>query len=79
MHNWFAIETEAEFRRQEWERAVIADERVAQLKSGGATLRWRRLPELPHLSLVGFRQKVSARLAFALPATKHGDCAASTN
>jgi len=76
MHNWFAIETEAEFRRQEWERAVIADDRVAQLKTDKVIPRW---PRLPYLSLIGFRQKIGARFAFALPAATHADCAPGTN
>jgi hypothetical protein len=31
MHNWFAMETEAEFRRQEWARAVSNDKRATRL------------------------------------------------
>jgi hypothetical protein len=29
MHNWYGIETEAEFRRQEWQRLAEADARAA--------------------------------------------------
>ena len=35
MHNWFAMETEAEFRRQEWMRAVSNDKRATRLASRG--------------------------------------------
>ena len=47
MHNWYAMETEAEFRRQDWEREVIAATRAAQAqpKTGDFTGRgcraWR--------------------------------------
>ena len=32
MSNWYTIETEAEFRRREWQRAVEADARAAQAR-----------------------------------------------
>ena len=35
MHNWFAMETEAEFRRQEWARAVSNDKRATRLGARG--------------------------------------------
>lgn len=31
MHNWFAMETEAEFRRQEWARAASNEKRATRL------------------------------------------------
>ncbi len=76
MHNWYSIESESAHRRMEWERAVAAEARVAQIVNRAAGPRW---PRLPHLSLGAFRQKLGARLAFGLPATAHGDCAPSTN
>jgi hypothetical protein len=35
MHNWFAMETEAEFRRQEWARAVSNEKRATRLGGRG--------------------------------------------
>ena len=32
MSNWYTIETEAEFRRREWQRAVEADARASQAR-----------------------------------------------
>jgi hypothetical protein len=42
MHNWYGIETEAEFRRQEWQRLAEADARAALIDAGrAANGRWR--------------------------------------
>ena len=54
MHNWFAIETEAEFRRQEWARAVAADARTTRAL---ATIERPRRLHLPRLT---FRGRTSA-------------------
>ena len=35
MHNWFAMETEAEFRRQEWARSVSNGKRATRLGAHG--------------------------------------------
>ena len=40
MHNFFTIETEAELRRQELERAAAADARAARASQGNAPRRW---------------------------------------
>ncbi len=56
-----AIKTEAEFRRQEWQRAVEADARVAQASTGKGRPRW------PHLSLPRVRSLVALRLRFSPP------------
>ena len=52
MHNWYAIESEAAFRRDEWQRAVAADARAAQARPVSVTWRWPRFPRLalPRLS-----------------------------
>ena len=49
MHNWFAMETEAEAIRLDRERMAAADVRSAQVASG----RWTQ--RLPHLSLAPLR------------------------
>jgi hypothetical protein len=46
MHNWYGIETEVEFRRQEWQRAIAADARAAQALDGRTGSRRFRLPHL---------------------------------
>jgi len=46
MHNWYAMETEAEFRRQDWEREVIAEARAAQAQPNNGRFHWLRLPRL---------------------------------
>jgi hypothetical protein len=59
MNNYYAIETEAEFRRREWERAVEADARAAQVCPGNGRLHW------PRLSLMRGRSFAAPRLPFA--------------
>ncbi len=51
MHNWYAMETEAEFRRQDWEREVIAAARAAQVQPNTGRFHWLRLPRLALPSL----------------------------
>ena len=49
MHNWYAIEVEAESRRQEWERERVMADRSAQVEAAAigrgrfAALRFFRL------------------------------------
>lgn len=74
MHNWYAIESEADFRRHEWERVAAADALVALAGAGGIWLDWLKLPRfsLPslnlnlNLNLKGFA--AASRLSFAGPA-----------
>lgn len=48
MHNFHAIEVEAEMRRQEWERAAATDARAALAASTSVAA---RRPKLPRVSL----------------------------
>ena len=64
MHNWYGIETEAEFRRREWQRAIEADARAAQASTGRARSRGFRLP---HLSLARLRALGAPRLPVGSP------------
>ena len=59
MNNYYAIETEAEFRRREWERAVEADARAAQVCTGSWRMHW------PRPSLLNLRSFAAPRLSFA--------------
>jgi hypothetical protein len=59
MHNWYAMETEAEFRRQEWEREVIAETRAAQAQPNNGRFHW---PRLPRLALPTLRMQSAAPL-----------------
>ena len=66
MHNWYGIETEAEFRRQEWRRAIEADARAALADSGNAERGgWR----MPHVSLARLRGLLSPRQPFGASLT----------
>ena len=51
MSNWYTIETEAEFRRREWQRAVEADARAARARPAIRQLRWPRIGRLTLSSL----------------------------
>jgi hypothetical protein len=62
MYNWYAIETEAEFRRHEWEREVLAEARAAQAQPTNGRFHWLRLPRL---SLPGLRLQPTPRLALS--------------
>jgi hypothetical protein len=59
MHNWFAIETEAEAMRLERERAAAAEARTAQAVRTGRSTRW---PHVPHLSLALLRSLTMPRM-----------------
>lgn len=74
MHNWYAIDTEAEFRRQEWERAAIADARAAQVKIERGWPSWLRLPRF---SISGPKRLPAPQLSFAATGTSSqaADCA----
>ncbi len=62
MNNWYTIETEAEFRRREWQRAVEADARAAQARPTNGRLRW---PRIPQLTLANLRSLVLPRPSFS--------------
>jgi hypothetical protein len=74
MHNYFAIETEAMFRQQEWERAMAADAQAAQAV---ATARKRDWTHAPRLSLAGLREMTAPRLAIAAPLGAGGGAGAA--
>lgn len=61
MYTFYTIETETEFRRREWQRAVEAEARASQALA--ATPR-RRL-HLPQFSLTPLRALATLRLPFA--------------
>jgi hypothetical protein len=61
MSNWYAIETEAKFRRREWERAVEADARAAQARPAHRQTRW---PWIGHLTLASLKSLAVPRLSF---------------
>ena len=69
MHNTFSIETEAAFRRAEWQRAVNADALASQAT---ARMPKPRRFQLPHLSFPGLRSLATARLPFSSPAQRRG-------
>jgi hypothetical protein len=58
MNNWYAIETEAEFRRREWQRAIETDARAAQARPANRQMRW---PRIPHLTLANLRSLAAPR------------------
>ena len=64
MQNYFAIETEAAFRRREWQQAAAADARAAQARSSNGHRRW---PHLPHLVVASLRSLSAPRLPLAAP------------
>ncbi len=64
MHNWYGIETEVEFRRQEWQRAIEAEARAAQALDGRTGSRRFRLP---HLFLARLRALGAPRQPFVSP------------
>ena len=53
MNNWYTIETEAEFRRREWQRAVEADALAAPARPANGRARW---PRLGRLTLANLRR-----------------------
>ena len=60
MINWYAVETEADFRRFEWEREAAAASRIAEADRGA---RAKRFGFHPQDALVSLRSLLSARLA----------------
>jgi hypothetical protein len=73
MHNWYAMETEAELRRQDWEREVIAAARAAQAQPNNRRFHWLRLPRL---ALPNLRVQPAARLQLspALESERRAAC-----
>ena len=61
MNNWYTIETEAEFRRREWQRAVEADALAAQARPANGRTRW---PRIGRLLLANPRSLALPRLSF---------------
>jgi hypothetical protein len=61
MQSYYAIETEAAFRRREWERAVAAEKLAAQVNHENGKIRWTHLPQL---SLARLRALSAPRLPF---------------
>jgi hypothetical protein len=61
MNNWYTIETEAEFRRREWQRAVEAEARAAQARPANGQPRWSRIA---HLTLANLRSLAAPRPSF---------------
>jgi hypothetical protein len=69
MHNYHAMEIEAEFRRREWQRAVEADARAVRLRTGNERKPWRPL------SLTRVRSLAASRLPFvSLPVPRRCQC-----
>ena len=64
MHNWYGIETEAAFRRQEWERASAAEARAPQAIAGRQKANgWT----LPRVSLAKWRAVTAPRAPLGSP------------
>ena len=61
MNNWYAIETEAEFRQREWQRAVEADARAMQARPVNGRMRW---PRIASATLATLRSLAMARPSF---------------
>lgn len=64
MQNWFAMETEAEFRRQEWAREADRDRTSAQVCAEPSRPRDYQLPRLSHSAL---KRLIAPRLSPAMP------------
>lgn len=62
MNNYYTIESEAEFRRREWQRVVEADARAAQASPRNGR---KHRPHLSQLSLASLRSLVVPRLPFS--------------
>jgi hypothetical protein len=58
MNNWYAVETEAAFRRREWQRAVEADALAAQARPRSGRTLW---PQLGRLTLENLRSLAMPR------------------
>ena len=61
MNNWYAIETEAAFRRREWQRAMEAEALIAQTRPANGRARW---PRLGRLTLANLRLLAVPRPSF---------------
>jgi hypothetical protein len=61
MNNWYAVETEAAFRRREWQRMVEADVLAAQARPANRRTRW---PRLGRLTLANLRSLALPRPSF---------------
>jgi hypothetical protein len=61
MSNWYTIETEAEFRRREWQRAVEADARASLARPATRQLRW---PRIGRLTVANLRSLAVPRPSF---------------
>jgi hypothetical protein len=64
MHNWYAIESEAEFRRQEWEREVARETQAALASVEGVKPRWLQLPKV---SLFGAKKLTMPKVSLFAP------------
>ena len=64
MNNWYAIETEAAFRRREWQRAVEADALASRVCARPRNGR-KHWPRIPHLSLANLRSLAPFSLPIA--------------
>jgi hypothetical protein len=62
MNNWYAVETEAAFRRREWQRAVEADALAAQARPANGRTWW---PRLGRLALTNLRALAMPRPGFS--------------
>ena len=62
MNNWYAVETEAAFRRREWQRAVEADARAEQARPANRRTWW---PRLGRLTLTNLRSLAVPRPSFS--------------
>jgi hypothetical protein len=76
MYNRFAIETEAEFRTQEWQRAASADARAALARPEMVKPRW-----FPKVSLSSLKLKRLAgpRVSFTSPMASRPNTACITS
>ncbi len=54
MQNYHALETEAAYRRSEWERTIATATQVAQTRLDDGWTRWSRLPQLALAHLRSF-------------------------
>ena len=64
MQNYYTIETEAEFRRREWERAAEGDARAAQARPTNGGLPGLHLPQF---ALATLRSLSAPRLPLTSP------------
>jgi hypothetical protein len=72
MHNWYYVETEAQHRRQEWERAVVAEAQAALARSEHTGP--PREP-IPHVSAVSVNlRRLAVRWGTFFMAITSGKC-----